>query len=683
MRPPFLFGMKKSFVLTASAAVFTVVFTAVIATLFVFADRDDPRGDAASLKFPEVSDGLTFEAVLEKAATAHDRLAAGFRIGVFYDAASDSLVVSGLGPDRTDIVQMSAAGDIVRRLKGAFAVPSPDGRWLVVVGDDGGLTLRDQAGHETQIGALRSQGGLVDAPFIPMPGHVAWSPDADRLAYVRSRTNPIGIPKGGVLMSYRLKTGETTTVAEIVGSVGSIDWLDASSVLAVSGDMRLMSSRIDRIDVPSGKTTPFAPERPVGAVYLSVAVEPVHGLVAYHSDAVERPPVIRAMSLSVLDRDGGGVFDGDTPLVVRPYQQAKWVATRREALFICKTEALANRICTVSAERDGPVVTDRFDPLSDIAGFAPSPDGRTLFVLADDVFGRRTVSKRDRATGNTTVIYQDTSRAIPEDDRADVVPYAWTAPDGLKLHGLLIRPRNTPQPSPLIVDVHGGPYGGIGLSGAILNGGPGEWHAFAAQGYAVFVADYRAGGVYGPEGAGAGPGGFDHAKDAADVIAGARSLAADGVADPHRMAVVGHSHGAGIVNWLLTMDHPFAAAVSKEGASDWHLLYRRRPKAFRPAMLEEFGADDATAQAILRARSAVSHADRIDTPVLLISTGHGMGETDYKAFEDAIRSAGGTVKRLHFPSEPHVIEDPDHQRIALHATWSFIDAILRAEDAAH
>ena len=100
-------------------------------------------------------------------------------------------------------------------------------------------------------------------------------------------------------------------------------------------------------------------------------------------------------------------------------------------------------------------------------------------------------------------------------------------------------------------------------------------------------------------------------------------------------------------------------------------------------MLEEFGADDATAQAILRARSPVSHADRIDTPVLLISTGHGMGETDYKAFEDAIRSAGGTVKRLHFPSEPHVIEDPDHQRIALHETWSFIDAILRAEDGAH
>lgn len=147
--------------------------------------------------------------------------------------------------------------------------------------------------------------------------------------------------------------------------------------------------------------------------------------------------------------------------------------------------------------------------------------------------------------------------------------------DGVKPVAILVLPLNhdPKRQYPLVVDLHGGPGGGLTSSrlaynsAAITGLSTLEHDLWAAKGYAVLAADYRSSGLYGYEKSSRD--GHAYAQDFEDIMCNVDAVIAKGVADPNRMAVIGHSAGAMEVNWIVTHTGRFAAAVSKEGV--WNI----------------------------------------------------------------------------------------------------------------
>lgn len=136
--------------------------------------------------------------------------------------------------------------------------------------------------------------------------------------------------------------------------------------------------------------------------------------------------------------------------------------------------------------------------------------------------------------------------------------------DGFEIDYWVMRPPQGDAPSPMILQIHGGPS---------AMWGPGEasmWHEFqflAAQGYVVVYSNPRGSGGYGSEFLranfqdwGAGPAG--------DVLAVADAAAALPFVDESRQVVTGGSYAGYLTAWIIAHDHRFRAAVAQRGVYD-------------------------------------------------------------------------------------------------------------------
>ena len=171
---------------------------------------------------------------------------------------------------------------------------------------------------------------------------------------------------------------------------------------------------------------------------------------------------------------------------------------------------------------------------------------------------------------------------------ADFTAARWTAPDGLELHGLLLRPPAATGPVPLVTIVHGGPTGAVSHSFSD-RGLSALAPLLAARGIATFLPNYR-----GSNGRGVPFAEANHRDmgggDWADIVAGIDRLVADGIADPDRLGLAGWSYGGYMTMWGVTQTARFRAAVAGCGDRQLALL----PRGERSARL---------GRALLRGRS--------------------------------------------------------------------------------
>ena len=141
---------------------------------------------------------------------------------------------------------------------------------------------------------------------------------------------------------------------------------------------------------------------------------------------------------------------------------------------------------------------------------------------------------------------------------AEVETVKWQAPDGLEIHGLLLKPSGR-APYPLVLNVHGGPvwhYRAFWLGrrsiGALM---------LLKRGYAIFLPNPR--GSTGRGQAFVRPVlGDMGGADTYDYLSGLDHLVGRGIADPARLGVTGGSYGGYMTAWLITQDPRFAAAVA-------------------------------------------------------------------------------------------------------------------------
>jgi dipeptidyl aminopeptidase/acylaminoacyl peptidase len=146
----------------------------------------------------------------------------------------------------------------------------------------------------------------------------------------------------------------------------------------------------------------------------------------------------------------------------------------------------------------------------------------------------------------------------------DVEEMRFTAPDGLKVQGWLIKPANfdAARKYPMVLYIHGGPWSmyTVGFSWDFQN--------FAANGYAVLFVNPRGSTGYGQDFVS----GIQHSypgKDFDDLMAGVDAALAKGFIDKDNLFVCGGSGGGVLTAWIVGHTNRFRAAVSMRPVIDW------------------------------------------------------------------------------------------------------------------
>jgi dipeptidyl aminopeptidase/acylaminoacyl peptidase len=228
-----------------------------------------------------------------------------------------------------------------------------------------------------------------------------------------------------------------------------------------------------------------------------------------------------------------------------------------------------------------------------------------------------------------------------------IEPVRWTAPDGLEIEGLLVRP-TAPEPFPLIVHVHGGPVWSYRNRWSL-----GETtRPLVSRGYAILHPNPRgstgrgqafAEAVYGDMGG----------ADVDDIFSGIDALIARGIADPARLGVMGTSYGGFMSSLLIGRTDRFGAAVSMSPVNEWRSMHFT---TYFPDFDVLFLQDDPYhAAGQYDARSPLMFARNIHTPTLHTAGGHDEATPASQAiaFHHALLENGVESVLVLYPEEGH------------------------------
>jgi dipeptidyl aminopeptidase/acylaminoacyl peptidase len=145
-----------------------------------------------------------------------------------------------------------------------------------------------------------------------------------------------------------------------------------------------------------------------------------------------------------------------------------------------------------------------------------------------------------------------------------------------------------------------------------------------------------------------------------------------GVADPNRMGVMGHSHGALMTANLLAWTDLFRAGVARSGAYN-HTL---RPFGFQNERRTLYKARETYTKL-----SPLLQADRINEPLLLIhgelDANPGTVTMQSQKLYEAIRGVGGTARLLILPFESHGYRARESVEHVISETIAWFDRFVR------
>ena len=241
--------------------------------------------------------------------------------------------------------------------------------------------------------------------------------------------------------------------------------------------------------------------------------------------------------------------------------------------------------------------------------------------------------------------------------------FYWTAPDGLALDGVLIHPVDGGDaPYPMIVHIHGGPYGRYSL-GWNLHPRANWQQWLAMNGYAVFMPNYRGGMGRGNEFASCLHENITD-KEFDDITSGVEALIERGFADPDRLGIGGWSGGGLLTAWSVGHTDRFKAGIMGAGVSYWGAMAMDTDLY---TVLNHYAGDapwDGPGPHRSKKHSPISYASNVRTPLLII---HGKADArvpvnQATGFHRAVKETGTPVEMVLYPREEHPILERNHQR---------------------
>ncbi|MFS0854466.1 S9 family peptidase [Microbacterium sp. 179-I 3D4 NHS] len=345
-----------------------------------------------------------------------------------------------------------------------------------------------------------------------------------------------------------------------------------------------------------------------------------------------------------------------------------------------------------------------FRPLDDGRIVAVRTQGRDTVVVVDPDGSERVLPVRcdghvsvDDATGSLVLLSGNASSAAPgvwcvDIDSGEAVAVRggepvdadWMPPaspltvDGAHgpVHAFVYAPANpgqaeTDELPPYVVLVHGGPTAHVtGAASAAIA-------FYTSRGIGVLDVNYGGSTGYGRAYRERLLGQWG-VVDVDDVIAAAEGLAAAGLADPDRIAIRGGSAGGWTVLSALVRGGAFAAGISRYGVADLRMLAQDSHDFERP-YLDGLVGPLSEAEELYIARSPLTHADRIDVPVLLMQ-----GEDDRvvppsqsEAIRDALAERGVDHDYVLYPGEGHGFRRAETIVDALERELAFLGRVFR------
>jgi dipeptidyl aminopeptidase/acylaminoacyl peptidase len=274
-----------------------------------------------------------------------------------------------------------------------------------------------------------------------------------------------------------------------------------------------------------------------------------------------------------------------------------------------------------------------------------------------------------RLTALNRELLEELRLAEPEELRAP-------APDGLEIHGWLLRPPDAPPGSrlPLILQIHGGPhtqYGNVYFH---------EMQWLAARGYCVLFTNPRGGKGYGEAFTAALRGRWGEA-DFGDLMAMVDAVVARGEVDPERLGVTGGSYGGFMTNWVISHTDRFRAAVTQRSVTNLMSMAGTCDFAFDDHNYFDANAWDDPA-GYLRL-SPLTYAAQVRTPLLIL---HSEGDLrcpieQAEQWFAALKRLGCEVEFVRFPREAnHGLSrtgPPDLRRERLERIAAWMDRYLK------
>ncbi|MNO51618.1 Prolyl tripeptidyl peptidase precursor [compost metagenome] len=329
-----------------------------------------------------------------------------------------------------------------------------------------------------------------------------------------------------------------------------------------------------------------------------------------------------------------------SPLVV--------TADGKEWIYVLGTKHGSVHVYRFSPEGAYEAVTSGKD--RDIYQYTLSPDGHNLVFAAIGASGpgelyRLNVQSGEekRITGHNDEVLAELNVNLPEE-------FIYASSDGLSLQGWIIKPAGLMpgQKIPLILHIHGGPHAMI--TGAYSH----EMQTLAAQGYAVLLLNPRGSFGYGQDFAKACRGDFG-GGDCQDLLDGVEeALKRYDYINAARLGIAGGSYGGLMTNWIIAHSGKFRAAVSQRCISNWLSFYGLSDIgiSYTEGIV---GGNPAENPGLLWSKSPLAHAQRVETPLLIMH-----GENDFRCpigqaeeLYTALKRLGKTTKLIRYPGSNH------------------------------
>ena len=522
---------------------------------------------------------------------------------------------------------------------------SPDGRTIAF--------LRDSGGDERfQIWLMRRDGKrLRQLTELVSAGHrdIAWSPDATRLAFVSNN--------GG--QRYRVEVIEVATGVRTALTDGTHDdslprWSPDGRWLVITTRREPVRTNADLFLVAAGGGEAVRLETRAG-----VDGESIDGQWSPDGHAIAFTTSVRGRyEIALAHLDGTAVkrveiltntkFDSTEPA---------WRPDGRGVVYLQARDAqVAARRVFVASHADNPV--------ADMPGVHKyvqvGPDSETLaFAFTSARRPHDVWIRMGRSVGPHAITGSLSPRVDPE-ILVEPVHVRYPSADGRQIPALLYLPhaealRGEGLP-PAVVHIHGGPTSQ-------------HWSAWdpnsqwlAHRGYVVLAPNIRGSTGYGREFQEANRGDWG-GKDLADVVAGARWLGREGIADPKRVGAFGGSYGGFMTMYALAREPGmWAAGVSYVGVVSWKTLHETTRGDLR-AMLERELGDPAVSAELYRDRSPLTHARSIKAPLLILQGANDprVPQSEAEQVVALLREGRATFDYHVYPDEGHGFRKVEHR----------------------
>lgn len=266
---------------------------------------------------------------------------------------------------------------------------------------------------------------------------------------------------------------------------------------------------------------------------------------------------------------------------------------------------------------------------------------------------------------------------IDREKMASMEPFAIKSRDGLTLNGYLTKPfgKEAEKNLPLVVYVHGGPYG-------IRD----HWEydadvqLLASRGYAVLQVNFRGSGGYGASFESAGYREWG-ARMQDDVTDATKWAIAQGAADPKRICIYGASYGGyAALNGAVREPDLYRCAIGYVGVYNLQLMFSRgdiQQSLYGENYLKTVLGEDAT---VLAQRSPVNYVDKIKAKVMIVAAGMDkrVPPVHSQDLRIALEKKGIAHEWLYQRNEAHGYYDEKNREDMYTKLVAFLDANIGA-----